>query len=251
MAATRRRFVGLLGASASLTAAGAALSRPAVGDPGTTASIRQQFDFTEDRVPMNAANLCPSPRGVAEAVTRYTQVIDQDPSFQNRGQFAEHLERSRALVAEGLNVSVDEIALVRNTSEANNIINNGLDLKRGDEVLLWTQNHPTNNVAWDVRAARFGLRVKRVDVPAQPNSVDELLEPFRAALTRRTRILTVTHISNVSGLKLPLVELAELCRSRGVHFHVDGAQSWGAVAMDLAAIGCDSFSGALCQVRCR
>lgn len=192
---------------------------------------------------MNAANLCPSPRSVAAAVTRYTQVIDQDPSFQNRGQFNDHLERSRRLVADGLGVPADEIALVRNTSEANNIINNGLDLKRGDEVVLWTQNHPTNNVAWDVRAQRFGLRVKRVDVPAAPDSVDQLLEPFRRALTRRTRVLTVTHISNVSGLKLPLAELAELCRARGVHFHVDGAQSWGAVAMDLKAVGCDSFSG--------
>ncbi|MEC9223603.1 MAG: aminotransferase class V-fold PLP-dependent enzyme, partial [Pseudomonadota bacterium] len=114
--------------------------------------VRSKFAFSEASVPMNAANLCPSFRAVAETVEMLTYDIDRDCSFNNRAKFEGLLERSRYLVAEQLNVSADEIALVRNTSEANNIINNGIRLNEGDEVLLWDQNHPTNNVAWDVRA---------------------------------------------------------------------------------------------------
>ena len=66
------------------------------------------------------------------------------------------LEAAYASIARLLGARADEIALVRNTSEANNTINNGLPLGPGDEVVIWDQNHPTNNVAWDVRAARFG-----------------------------------------------------------------------------------------------
>ncbi|MEE4278138.1 MAG: aminotransferase class V-fold PLP-dependent enzyme [Halieaceae bacterium] len=236
MPTSRREFFGLIGAGAIAAAAGVRAQTQ------SSREVRSAFAFADDRVPMNAANLCPSPVRVAEAVTRYTAMIDADCSFQNRAQFAVLRETSREAVAAMLGVSADEVALLRNTSEANNVISAGLDLTAGDEVLLWEQNHSSNNVSWAVRAARGGFSVRRVSVPAKPSSVQDLLDPFLAAVSERTRVLTVTHISNVSGLKLPIAELGALCRERGIHFHIDGAQSWGASALDLAAIGCDSFS---------
>lgn len=243
---TRRQFLGSLGAGALLVAAPARAETAAPVAPvapRSPAEVRALFEFPESRVPMNAANLCPSPRTVAEAVTRWTRTIDLDCSFQNRARFGELLETSRAAVAAQLGVPADEVALVRNTSEANNVVNAGLDLGPGDEVVLWDQNHPTNAVAWDVRAARHGFRVVRVSVPAEPADADALLAPFLAALTPRTRVLSVTHVSNVSGIKLPIHRLGAALADRAVHFHVDGAQSWGAVAMDLPSVGCHSFSG--------
>ena len=205
-------------------------------------SVRQQFAFREERVPMNAANLCPSPRTVAEQVAQLTRDIDVDCSFQNRGKFRELLESSRTKVAGPLGVSIHEIALVRNTSEANNLINNGLDLGSDDQVVIWDQNHPTNNVAWKVRAKRFGFEVREVATPEQPKSEGELVEPFVAALGSRTRVLALTHLSNTSGIRLPIARIAEATRERGIWLHVDGAQSWGALAVDLKALGVDSYS---------
>ena len=143
--------------------------------------IRRQFSFREERVPMNAANLCPSPTVVAERVYALTRDIDRDCSSQNRRKFGDLLEASRTKVAAALGVTADEVALVRNTSEANNIINNGLPLETGDEVVVWDQNHPTNNVAWDGRAARFGLTVTRVATPVRPTGTDELVGVFERA----------------------------------------------------------------------
>jgi len=245
---SRRTFLRELVAGAALLpsvpAALAARMPPgdAPADEAYWAMVRAQFSFGEDRVPMNAANLCPSPRVVAERVTELTRDIDLDCSFQNRGKFGGLREDARALVAEHLGVSPDEVALVRNTSEANNTLNAGLDLEAGDEVVVWDQNHPTNNVAWDVRAARYGIRVTRVSVPARPRSSGELVAPFVEALGPRARVLALTHVSNLSGLRLPVREIAEAARARGVHVHVDGAQSFGAHALDLRAMGCDSYS---------
>src|SRR5262245_44639195 len=101
--------------------------------------VRRQFAFGENKVPMNAANLCPSPRIVADQVAELTRDIDVDCSFQSRAKFADLLEASRRRVADHLGVTADEIALVRNTSEANNTINNGLALQAGDEVVVWVQ----------------------------------------------------------------------------------------------------------------
>ena len=225
---------------------GAALSglppRGAPADEAYWRQVRGQFAFSEDRVPMNAANLCPSPRVVADRVTELTRDIDVDCSFQNRAKLGGMLEEARTLMAAHLGVDADEVALVRNTSEANNTINAGLELGEGDEVVVWDQNHPTNNVAWDVRAARYGIRVRRVSVPTRPGSAQELVDPFVEALSDRTRVLTVSHVSNVSGIRLPVRAIADAAHARGVHVHVDGAQSLGAHALDLRAMGCDSYA---------
>jgi isopenicillin-N epimerase len=204
--------------------------------------VRRQFAFRDDKVPMNAANLCPSPRVVADQVAELTRDIDGDCSFHNRTKFSDLLETSRRKVAQQLGITADEIALVRNTSEANNTINNGLALKAGDEVVLWDQNHPTNNVAWDVRAARFGLRIQRVATPAELADTGQLVKVFTDAFSPTTRVLALTHVSNTSGLKLPVREICEAARRRGIFVHVDGAQSWGALNVNLRELDCDSYA---------
>ena len=204
--------------------------------------VRNQFAFTENAVPMNAANLCPSFRAVTDSVEHFTADVDRDCSFNNRAKYTNLLERCRSRIASQLNVSADEIALVRNTSEANNMINNGLPLEAGDEVLLWDQNHPTNNVAWDVRAERFGLNINRVSTSAAPTSEQELLEAFTREFGPSTRVLAITQISNVSGIRLPIAELVSAAHDREIHVHVDGAQSWGALDLNLTALDVDSFS---------
>ena len=246
---SRRRVLRRLAQGTALLSAGlpslAALSSrlgAASNDGSYWEMVRRQFPFREARVPMNAANLCPAPRVVAEAVAELSHDIDVDCSFNNRGKFKTMLELSRKQVADQLGVDSDEVALVRNTSEANNIINNGLPLKAGDEVLLWDQNHPTNNVAWQVRAARFHSSVKRVETPTEPKRIDQLVAPFEEALGPRTKVLALTHVSNVSGVRLPIRELCELAHRRNIHVHVDGAQTWGAFDLDLRKLECDSFA---------
>ncbi len=246
---SRRSFLSAVGSTSAVTAGTiatpstlAALSTSLETGEDYWERVRQQFSFGEDKVPMNAANLCPSPRLVQDRVGELSHDIHVDCSLQNRAKFNELLEVSRRRVARQLGVSSDEIALVRNTSEANNIINNGLDLEQGDEVLLWDQNHPTNNVAWEVRAARFGIQVTKVSTPPSPSGVEELVSVFKTAFSHRTRVLAISHVSNVSGLRLPVRELCQEAHGRGIYVHVDGAQTWGASNLDLSELGCDSFA---------
>lgn len=247
--ASRRSFLrSVAGSAAFLPAAVATLGelRPLLAavksDEAYWRMVREQFAFREEKVPMNAANLCPSPRAVAERVSELTRDIDMDCSFNNRRKFAVDIEQTRSKLAAQLGVTPDEIALVRNTSEANNTVNNGIALETGDEIVVWEQNHPTNNVAWDVRAARFGLKVRRVSLPAKPKSAGEIVKIFDDACTSKTKVLTVTHVSNLSGLRLPVREIGEAAHKRGIHFHVDGAQTWGALDVNLREMGCDSYA---------
>ncbi len=204
--------------------------------------VKEQFTIRPGVILLNAANLCPSPHMVRDRIFRLTEDVDGDVSFQNRAKFNALLEESRSRLAAFMGAAEDEIAIVRNTSEANNFIVNGVDLKAGDEVLVFDQNHPTNNVAWDVRAARTGGAVKRVSVPQTPKDAEEILKAFRASITPKTRVLSFTDVSNTTGVRMPSKELCRMARERGIHAHVDGAQTFGALPLNLREMGCDSYS---------
>lgn len=256
----RRRFLKRAAAGAALAATPAWTRAPA--RPGLSLdelSARRDFLGTEDEsfwemvksqfplrpglILVNAANLCPSPYPVQEAVFGYTRDIDQDASFHNRAKFNALAAKSVEALARLLGASPEEIVVTRNTSESNNTVINGLSLGAGDEVVLWDQNHPTNNVAWDVRADRWGYKVIRVATPPVPETEDELIDAFVSAFTDRTRVLAVTQISNISGVELPAQRLCSIARDCGIYVHMDGAQSFGAVEVDLHAMGCDSYTG--------
>jgi len=239
---SRRSFLGKLAAGSVLVSAVESARTSARTDEAYWELVRRQFPFSEEKVPLNAANLAPSPRVVSDQVNRLTQDIDVDCSFNNRAKFHRMREETRAKVAAHLGVSVDEIALVRNTSEANNTINNGIALQPGEEIVLWDQNHPTNNVAWDVRAARFGFKVKKVNTSGCQGSTEQLLEAFSEAISSRTQVLAITHLSNTTGVRLPVKQLCRAAHEKGIYVHVDGAQTWGALNVNLRELECDSYS---------
>jgi len=151
-------------------------------------------------------------------------------------------ETLRTKIAELLRISADEIAITRNTSEGTNIVVRGIDLKPGDEVIITDHNHPSNNDSWKVRAKRDGFVVKSVAVPVPAPSTDELISSIERAVTPRTKVIAVTHLTSTTGILYPVREISELGRKRGCFVHVDGAQTFGALDVDLKAIGCDSFS---------
>jgi selenocysteine lyase/cysteine desulfurase len=207
-------------------------------------SAEALFGFADDRVPMNAANLCPMPQVVTSAVNEFGADLDLDMSNPNRRRIEAYKEKARSQIASMLGVNADELAIVRNTSEANNTIVQGLPVKSGDEILLWDQNHPSNSVAWDVVAARSGCTVVKFSIPADTASVDEVVSLIEGAIGPKTKVVSFTHISNITGFRLPANEICEAIKRKGdIYVHVDGAQTWGAVDVNLRKMNCDSFSG--------
>jgi len=212
------------------------------GDEKFWALVKNQFPIRKGLIMLNAANLCPSPALVQNRVIELTKDIDTDASFANRNKFTELKEKARKALAEYVGAKEGEIAIVRNTSEGNNFVINGVTLGNGDEVVIWDQNHPTANVAFDVGAERFGYHVVRVKTPEVPKSPEELISPFVEAMTPKTKMLAFSHVSNVSGIRIDAERLCKLARERGVLSLVDGAQTFGTYPLFLDDMGCDFFT---------
>lgn len=238
----RREF---LGVSSWAATAGILRAAPAAGDSVNEAYwtlVKRQFPLEENLLYFNAANVCPASRAVLDRYTQFERDFQADPAFQNREKYGPIRTAARGKVAKLLNVTPAEVAFTRNTSESNNTIVQGLDLKPGDEVLVADHNHPSNLVAWQIRAKRQGLIVKPLPTPAPAPSRDVLVAMFEKAITPKTRVIGITHVTNVTGIKFPAKEIAEIGRKRGIWVHLDGAQSFGALDIDLKDIGCDSYS---------
>ena len=205
--------------------------------------VRSQFLMPPDVSVLNAANLCPSPARVLETLSEYTSRLDRAPFPSFRSEIGAAKERTRDLLAAYLRVTPEEILITRNTSEANNWVSNGLDLGPGDEVLIFSDNHPSNNQAWKAKGERHGYTVREVAQVNPHPGAEYYLEAFERAITPNTRVLTFMHLSNTAGDLFPAKELCALARSRGIVSLVDGAQSFGLLDVDLSDIQPDFFSG--------
>ncbi len=185
---------------------------------------------------------CPSPGTIHERVMELTTALNKNVSFQYRTIFASLRKNSITLLAHFTGADENEIGITRNTSESNCMIVHGLDLKPGDEVIVWEQNHPSNREAWISQARRIGFTVKTVSVPAHPTSTKELLGAFTSAITPNTKLVAFSHISNLSGMAMPAKDICLMAKARGIMTLVDGAQSLGSMNIDLHDMGCSFYT---------
>jgi selenocysteine lyase/cysteine desulfurase len=206
-------------------------------------SVREQFVMPPELAVMNAANLCPSSRPVLETLTRESRSVDADPSPNNRARLMPEKEQTRKALAEFLRVTPDEVIITRNTSESNNLVSNGLDLKAGDEVVVHGDNHPSNLTAWKEKAKRYGFTVVTVEQKNPHPGMDYYVDAFAKAITPRTKVITFTHLSSTVGDLMPAKALCDLAQQRGVLSLLDGAQSFGLLDVNLGEIQPDFYSG--------
>ena len=239
---SRREFLGTLAGVSSAYAALPSLRTVPMQDPESEwRALKSEFTIGERLVPMNAANMCPPPRVVSEAVAAANRAVDADVSFHHRRRYNALRETVRASLARFLDGTPDEFAIVRNASEGNNLIIAGLALGPGDHVVTTNRNHESNGLAWEAQAARRGFTVSSVTLPPDPAGPEALLEAIVRELTPRTRVLAFSDISNSSGTRLPAAQLCRLARERGIHAHVDGAQSLGALRLSMRELGAASY----------
>jgi selenocysteine lyase/cysteine desulfurase len=200
---------------------------------------------------LNAANLCPASLPAVEALEKGLRAYEAGPTPEARNElFTKGKEESRKLLAEALRVSPEEIVITRNTTEANNLVSSGLDLKPGDEVVVWADNHPSNLSAWRTKAQRFGFTVVTAPLVDKHPGTDGFVDLFTKLFTPRTKLVAITHVNSNSGDLLPAAEICAAARSRGILSLVDGAQSFGVLDVDLSLMKPDFYTGSMHKWPC-
>lgn len=207
--------------------------------------LRRQWLLAADRINLNCGSVGCTPLPVLRAMIDHLLSAEafREPDYPWFGYEENRILRDlRDALSGFLHCRRDELALVRNATEGNNIVCNGLDLKSGDEVLLTDQEHPGGRCCWEQKAARFHIKLNFVTLPKPPVSIDEITERFTKAFTPRTRLAFFSHITTVTGLILPVKEICQVARQRKILTQVDGAHAIGQIPLDLHDLGCDFYT---------
>jgi len=210
--------------------------------------LRWQFLIPEGQAYFNTGTLGASPRSVVDAVAEHLRYVEEslaqwdfsgDQPERLAGYRPEKLLRQK--LADLVHCDMDEIGLTVNATMAMNFVANGVDLQAGDEVLITDKEHPGGRSGWDVRQKRHGAVVKEVPVPTTVKDPEEIVRAFSEAVTPRTRVLAVPHITSGHGIILPVKRLCTLARERRILSVIDGAQAVGQLHVNVRDLGCDAY----------
>jgi isopenicillin-N epimerase len=244
---SRRAFVGASLATAAIPRILDALATldADADDEMYWATVRRAFALDPGVVYLNSAGLSPTPTTVLDQVVRDERFANSAPVEHLWRVLEPRVETARQELATEFGCDAEEIAIVRNASEAMETLIFGLTLHRGDEVVVTTQNYDRMLTAWDQRAERDGIVIRRVALALPPASDQDVVAAIAAAMTPRTRAIELPHLTNWTGQPLPVRAVVDLARPHGIDVLVDGAQTFAHTPVTRDALGCDFYGTSL------
>lgn len=189
--------------------------------------IQRAFDIDRTMVNLNNGGCSPAPTHVLDQMIRDLRFSNELPTEHMWRVLEPRLESVRRDLAKDFGCDPEELAIVRNASEANETMIFGTDLKAGDEVVFTTQNYPRMQNAWRQRQRRDGIVLKPVRIETPVASTQSYVQKIADAITPRTRVIEIMHISFQTGYIAPVREIAELANARGIRLFIDGAHAFG------------------------
>ncbi len=202
-------------------------------------SVRKAFDPNPDFINLENGYFSPQTREGYDRFVEYGRVLNQNTSKVMRGEMEDETDETRRALAEFSGTSFEEVVITRNTTESLNIIINGIDLERGDEIVITDQDYPNMINAIRQREKREGIVVREIRLPLNPKSDEEIVEKYEAVMSARTKLVLVTHMINLTGQILPCRKIADMVHSKGAEVIVDAAHSYAHVDFKIPELGGD------------
>jgi selenocysteine lyase/cysteine desulfurase len=217
----------------------------AAGDEDFWFRVRESFTIDRNSVNLNSGSVSPAPRSVQTAMHQYWDITNMSPSYYVDEMLGPRMEVVRRRLAGAFGCAPEEMAITRNTSESMQIVQMGLDLKPGDEVLTTTQDYPRMLTAWRQREARDGVVLRTVPFPTPPREPGVLITRIEEAITPRTRVLLICHVTYTTGQIFPVKDICAMAREKGIETLVDGAHGFAHFPFTRDDLDCDYYATSL------
>ena len=215
------------------------------GDEDFWAEVRNAFSIDRNIVNFNNGYCSPSPRTVQDEMRRMLDYSDMGPWHTMVNVLERQVEAVRRRLAAAAGVDAEEIAITRNSSESLENAQYGVELKAGDEVLTTNQDYPRMLTTFRQRERREGIVLKTISFPVPTQGMDDLYRRFEQAVTPKTRLILVCHITNRTGQIFPVRRICDMAHARNIPVIVDGAHAFSHFPYQISDLNCDYYGVSL------
>lgn len=207
--------------------------------------IQRAFDMDRTMINLNNGGISPTPTHVLQQMVRDLQFVNELPVEHNWRILEPRMESTRRELAKEFGCDPEEMAVTRNASESLETMILGLDLRRGDEVIITNQNYGRMITTWDQRVRRDGIVLKQVSFPVPLTDPQVLVRRIAEQLTPRTKAIELPHITNLTGQILPIRDIVRLAKPRNIPVFVDGAHAFAHFPFTRDELECDYYGTSL------
>src|SRR5262245_14095064 len=212
--------------------------------------VRAAFSIDRNVINFNNGYCSPSPRPVQDAMRRLLEYTDMGPYHTMVSGLYPQIEAVRRRLAAAAGCEPEEMAITRNASESLENAQYGIDLQKGDEVLTTNQDYPRMLTTFRQRERREGIVLKTISFPVPSPGMDELYRRFEQAITPKTRLILVCHITNRTGQIFPVRRICDMAHARNIPVIVDGAHAFGHFPYKISDLNCDYYGVSLHKWTC-
>ena len=222
----------------------------AASDEDLWERMSQAYTVSPNILNLNNGGVSPQPKVVQDAVDRYYHLSNDAPTYYMWQILDKGREPLRRKLADLAGVSPDEIAINRNTTEALGTFTWGIDMKKGDEIVMTRQDYPNMIHAWKQRELREGVKINWINVALPLDNDETLIKAYVDATTSKTKIWHITHLLTWTGQIFPAAKLCAEAKKRGIISIVDAAHSFAHLDYKISDFGCDYFGTSLHKWLC-
>jgi len=215
------------------------------GDEDFWTSIRKSYKLKPDYINLENGYYNFIPEQTLEKYIEHIREVNYHGSYYMRNFRVKTRKAMAAKLAEIAGCPADELILTRNTTESLDLVISGFPWKKGDEAIMAEQDYGTMRFMFNQVAKRYGVINKVVSVPNLPQSDNEIVKLYASAITRKTKLLMVSHMINITGQILPIRKICDIAHKRGVKVMVDGAHSFAHFKFSIQDLDCDYFGSSL------
>jgi len=222
----------------------------AADDEDLWARMAQAYTVSPNLLNLNNGGCSPQPKVVQDAVDRYYHLSNETPTYYMWQILDKGREPLRRKLADLAGASAEELAINRNTTEGLGTFTWGIDMNRGDEIVMTKLDYPNMIHAWKQRELRQGVKINWINLALPFEDDDSVIKAYVDATTPKTKIWHITHLMTWTGQILPAAKLCAEARKRGVLSIVDAAHSFAQMDYKISDLNCDYFGASLHKWLC-
>jgi selenocysteine lyase/cysteine desulfurase len=222
-------------------------NKPNYGIPftGNWNEIRGHYILKKDYINLENGYYSIMAQPVMAAYLQDIQKINLEGSYYLRTVQYEDKFNTKKRLARYLGCEAEELIITRNTTESLDTVISGIDWKPGDEAVMAEQDYGSMLDMFKQQANRYGITNKKISLPIDPKTDEEIVDLYAQAITEKTRLLMVCHMVNISGQILPIKKICDMAHNKGVQVMVDGAHAVSQINFKLSELGCDYYGSSL------